>query len=387
MKAYEDLSLFTPGPVNMPPRVLAAGARPMLHHRTEEASKLFIGVAEKVQKVLGTKEDVLFVHTTGRGAMEGTILNLFSPGEEIVAVCNGKFGEMYAEIAAIHGIIVHRVCIDWLKPIKLEEIEEALKSNPKVKAVTVCHCETATARLNDIKAVAGLAKRYGILSMVDCISSAGCVPIEFDEWQIDVLVTASQKGFMSPAGLSFVVLSQAAWSAVDSSTFPKFYIRFRDIQKNLRGRRPETPGTTPMSLVASVHESLSMILEEGKENCYARHETVARAIREGLKAMGLKLFPEQEENRSPALTAVQVGKEVSAALKAELKKNYGIIVAGGLGKDYKDSVVRIAHMGHVYPKDALTVIAATEASLFKIGHLQDLGKGVSACIREITDTN
>jgi aspartate aminotransferase-like enzyme len=387
MKAYEDLLLFTPGPVNVPPRVLAAGAKPMMHHRTGEASKLFIGVVEKAQKLLGTREDVLFVHTTGRGAMEGTILNLFSPGEEIIAVCNGKFGEMYAQIAETHGIIVRRVCIDWLSPIKLEEIEEAIKTNPKVKAVAVCHCETATARLNDIKAVAGLAKRYGILSMVDCISSAGCVPIEFDEWQIDVLVTASQKGLMSPAGLSFVVLSQAAWSAVDSSAYPKFYIQFRDIQKNLRGKRPETPGTTPMSLVASVHESLDMILEEGKENCYARHETVARAIRAGLQAMGLKLFPEQEENRSPALTAVHVGKDVSAALRAELRTNYGILIAGGLGNAYKDSVVRIGHMGHVYPKDALTIIAAIEASLYKTGYLQDLGKGVSACIREIAGMN
>jgi len=387
MKAYEDLMLLTPGPVNVPPRVLAAGARPMPHHRTGEASKLFAGVVEKTQKLLGTTQDILFVHTTGRGAMEGTILNLLSPGEEIISVCNGKFGEMYAEIAEIHGIRVHRVCTDWLSPVNLQDIEAAIKANPKVKAITVCHCETATARLNDIKAVAGLAKRYGILSMVDCISSAGCVPIEFDEWQMDVLVTASQKGLMSPAGLSFVVLSQAAWDAADASVYPKFYIQFRDIRKNLQAKRPETPGTTPMSLVANVNEALEMILEEGRENCYARHETVARAIRAGLLAMGLKLFPETEERRSPALTAVNTGPEISAALKAELRSKFGLIVAGGLGKAYKDSVIRIGHMGHVYARDALTIIAAIEAGLHRTGHLKDLGKGVSACIREINGMN
>lgn len=387
MKGYEDLSLFTPGPVNVPARVLAAGARPMLHHRTDEAAELIQGVVEKAQRVLGTTEDILLVHTTGRGAMEGTILNLFSPGDEIIAVCNGKFGEMYADIAETHGIKVHRVCKDWLTPLNLDEIEESIRTHSNVKAITVCHCETTTACLNDIKAVAQLAKSYGILSMVDCISSAGCVPIDFDAWQIDVLVTASQKGLMCPAGLSLVVLSQAAWRVVDNATMPKFYIQFRDIQKNLRGKRAETPGTTPMSLIGSLNESLGMILQEGRENCYARHQKIAKAIRVGLQAMGLKLFPEQADNRSPALTAIQFTPELSKSLRNELKTNFGIIVAGGLGKAYKDTVLRIGHMGHVYPKDAITIIAAVEASLHKLGHSKDVGLGVAACIRELTKDN
>lgn len=141
-----------------------------------------------------------------------------------------------------------------------------------------------------------------------------------------------------------------------------------------------------MSLVASVNESLEMILQEGKENCYARHEKIAAAIRAGLQAMGLTLFPEQIANRSPALTAIQVTQDVSVALRNELKMNFGIVVAGGLGKAYKDTVLRIAHMGHIYPKDALTIIAALEASLYKLGHVEDLGQGVAACIRELTGT-
>lgn len=384
MKAYEDLFLFTPGPVNVPPRVLAAGARPMLHHRTAEAAVILTSLVEKVQTLLATKEDVLLVHTTGRGAMEGTIVNLLSPGDEIISVCNGKFGEMYAEIAETHGMTVHRVAKDWLSPVSLDEIAQALKDHPGVKAVTVCHNETTTACINDIRAVAALAKKHGVLTMVDAVSSAGCLPIEFDQWQLDVLVTASQKGLMAPPGLSFVVLSQAAWQAVDAAGCPKFYIQFRDIQKNLNGKRAETPGTTPMSLVASVDEALAMILTEGKENCYARHELVAAAIRAGLQAMGLSLFPAGAARRSPALTAFQVSPEVSAALRAELKTSFGIAVAGGLGKAYKDTVIRIGHMGHVYAKDALTIIAAIEASLYKLGHIQNLGQGVSACIREIT---
>ncbi len=384
MKTYEDVSLFTPGPVNVPARVLAAGARPMLHHRTAEAAVLIAGLVEKAQTLLGTKEDVLLVHTTGRGAMEGTIVNLLSPGDEIIAACNGKFGEMYAEIAATHGIVVHRVCTDWLRPLSLDEIARAIADHPGVKAITVCHNETTTASVNDIKAVAALGKKHGVLTIVDAVSSAGCLPIEFDAWQLDVLVTASQKGLMSPPGLSLVVLSQAAWQAVDAAKCPKFYIQFRDIRKNFHGKRPETPGTTPMSIVAGVEEALTMILQEGKENCYARHEKVAAAIRAGVQALGLSLFPADAAWRSPALTAVAAGAEISAALRAELRAGFGIAVAGGLGKAYKDSVIRIGHMGQVYPKDALTVVAAIEACLYKHGHIHNLGQGVSACIRELT---
>lgn len=387
MKAYEDLQLFMPGPVSVPARVLAAGARPMVHHRTAEAAALLAGVVEKAQTILGTKQDILLIHATGRGAMEGSILNLLSPGDEIISICNGKFGEMYAEIARIHGIKVHKVCEDWLVPLCLREIEEAVKAYPAAKAITVCHNETATACTNDIKAVAELAQRYGLLTMVDCISSAGCMPIEFDQWKLDVLVTASQKGLMCPPGLSFAVLSENAWRAADKAVSPKFYIQFRDIQKNFHGTRAETPGTTPMSLVANVHEALAIILEEGKDKCYARHEKVAQAIRAGFQAMGLRLFPEAAVSRSAALTALEFPPAVNAALRSELRNSFGILVAGGLGKAYKDTVLRIGHMGHIYAKDALLIVAAMEASLYKLGHIRQVGPGVAACTAELSHSS
>jgi len=383
VKACEDLSLFTPGPVNVPPRVLAASARPFLHHRTAEAGAIISSLVRQAKILFETQQDILLVHTTGRGAMEGAVQNLLSPGDEILAVCNGKFGEMFAEIAEKNGVITHRIGTDWLKPLRLEDVDEALKTKPNVKAITVCHNETTTACLNDVKRIACIAKKYGILTLVDAVSSAGCTPIRFDEWQIDALVTASQKGLMSPPGLSLVVLSDAAWKAVDASRNIRFYIQFRDIQKNLNGKRAETPGTTPMSLVASVDEALSMILSEGKEQCYERHELVAKAIRCGLTAMGLGLFPEECDSRSPALTAFRVAPEVSAALKKYLRETFGIVVASGLGKEYKDSVVRIGHMGHVYAKDALTIIAAVEASLYHFGAIDSIGAGTAACSRSI----
>jgi len=384
MKTYEDLTLFTPGPVNVPARVLAAGAKPMLHHRTPEFSRILSGLVEKAQSLLGTGQDILPVHTSGRGAMEGTILNLFSSGDAIVSVCNGKFGEMYAEMAEKHGLKVYKVCEDWLCDANIAEIEAVLRSSPDVKAITVCQCETTTATINDIQSIARLAKQYGKLILVDCISSAGCLPLEFDAWQLDVVVTASQKGLMSPAGLSLVVLSEAAWAAVDASKFPKFYIQFRDIQKNMRGKNAETPGSTPVSLVAAVEEALSAIEQEGKENVYARHATVARAIRAGVEAMGLTLFPKEVNRRSPALTAFVVPEGLSSSgIRSALKQNFGIVTAGGLGSAYKDTVVRIGHMGSVYPKDAIMVIGALEATMYKLGFVKEPGPGTAACIRAL----
>ena len=385
MKKYEDIFLFTPGPVNVPARVLAAGSRPMLHHRTPEAAALIAAMLEKLQHLLGTREDVLPVHTTGRGAMEGTILNLFSPGDAILCVCNGKFGEMYAEMAEMHGLIVHRACKDWLAPLDLTEIELTLKKQPEIKAITICHNETTTACVNDIAAAARLAKKHGVLILVDAVSSAGCMPIKFDEWQLDVLVTASQKGLMTPPGLSFVVLSQAAWQTVDTSRSPKFYIQFRDIQKNLHGKRPETPGTTPMTLVAGVNEALAIIMEEGMENCYARHEKCAAALRAGIEAMGLALFPAADVCRSSALTAFQLEPSLTASLRSELRNGYGIAIAEGLGKSYKDSVLRIGHMGQVFPKDILMLVAAMETCLHKLGVLKQIGPGVAACANVISE--
>ena len=252
MRAYGELQLFTPGPVHVPARVLAAGARPMLHHRSAEFSRILSSLIDKAQRLFGTQQDILPVHTSGRGAMEGTITNLFSPGDEVLCICNGKFGEMYAAMAERHGLTARRICTDWLKPLDVAEVNSALNAFPAAKAITLCQCETTTAVVNDLPAIAAEAREHGKLVLADCVSSAGCMPMEFDAWDLDAMVTASQKGLMSPTGLSLVVLSDRAWRAVDASRLTGYYIQFREIQKTLHGKRPETPGSTPVSLVCSV---------------------------------------------------------------------------------------------------------------------------------------
>ncbi len=383
MKAYGDLQLFTPGPVNVPPRVLAAGARPMLHHRTPEFSRILAGMVEKAQRLFGTRQDVLPVHTTGRGAMEGTITNLFSPGDEILAICSGRFGEYYATIAEKHALRVRRICTDWLKPLDLAEVATALQEYPAAKAITVSQCETSTAVTNDIAAIAALARQHGTLTLVDAVSAAGCMPMEFDGWGVDAMVTASQKGLMSPTGMSLVVLSEDAWRATETARLTDYYIQFRDIRKSLHGARAETPGSTPVSLVCCVDEALTMIEEEGKANTYARHALVAKAIRAGIEGMGLQLFPVNHPSRSASVTTFTVPTGTGTpALRAALREDFGIIVSAGFNA-YKETVIRVGHMGYIFPKDALTIIGALEASLAKLGCLRDPGRGTAAAIQTL----
>lgn len=384
MRTYGDLLLFTPGPVGVPSRVLAAGARPMLHHRTPEFSAILAGLVARAQRLFGTTQDVLPVHTTGRGAMEASITNLFSPADEILAVCNGKFGEMYAAIAERHGLRVRRICTDWLKPLDLDEVKAALANAPAARAITLSYCETTTAVVNDIAAVAALARERGALTLVDAVSAAGCLPIEFDAWGLDLLVTASQKGLMSPTGLSLAVLSEPAWQATRSARLSDYYVRFAEIRKSLHGPRAETPGSTPVSLVCSVAEALQMIEEEGPGEVYARHARVAAAVRAGLEAMGLQLFPAEHPFRSPALTAFRVPGGLSGTeLRGMLKREFGLVTAAGLGEPYKDTVVRIGHMGYVFPRDAILVVGALEACLGRLGHLAVVGRGAAACARTL----
>jgi aspartate aminotransferase-like enzyme len=358
----------------------------MLHHRTPEFSAILAGLVLRAQRLLGTAQDVLPVHTTGRGAMEASLTNLASPGDAVLAICNGKFGEMYAAAAERHGLRVRRICTDWLKPLDLDEVRSALATEPGARAITVPLCETTTAVVNDVAAVAALARPHGVLTLVDAVSAAGCLPIEFDAWGLDVLVTASQKGLMSPTGLSLAVLSPRAWDATRSARLADYYVNFREIRKAMRGARPETPGSTPVSLVCCVAEALQMIEEEGPAEVYLRHARVAAAIRAGVVAMGLALFPAQHPFRSPALTAFSLPEGLGGAeLRGMLKRDFGLVTAAGLGEAYRDRVVRVGHMGYVFPRDALLIISALEACLVRLGRLAGPGPGVAACLQALDE--
>jgi aspartate aminotransferase-like enzyme len=353
--------LMTPGPSRVPDRVREAGARPMIHHRSPEFSLLLAPMLAGLRECFGTSGDVLPVHTSGRGGMEAAVANLFAPGDGIVACCNGKFGEMWADIAEAYGLVVHRVS-QWGSDLDAGEVRAALSTHPGIRAVTMCQCDTSTGVLNDVASLAGVAHEADALLLVDAISSVGGVEFRFDEWDADIAVTASQKCLMSSAGLAFVAVSKRAWKATERSRLPRFYWDFDAIRKTLSKAQPQTPGSTPVHLVMQVGEALEMIREEGLSNVFARHLEMSRRATEGAQQLGLELLFGSLAKRSPTLTGVVAPKGLSAAeVRAGMKKR-GILVAGGLGP-LTDTAFRIGHLGDIRMQDVEHTLGALEEVL------------------------
>ncbi len=367
MKKFAENILYTPGPASVPQRVLNAMAKPILHHRTPEFSHILKELLEKWQWLFATEQAILPIHTTGRGAMEASLTNTLKAGDSIICICNGKFGEFYPTIAERYGITVHKICTNWEQVVSLEEVKQAMVDYPQAKAITVCHNESTTALTTNVQAIAQLAKSHGMLTIVDAISSGGCARIDFDAWGIDVLVVASQKGFMSPTGMSLAILSQAAWQACETSTLPKYYTNFNSIRKNVCAERPETPGSTPVSLIYALHEAMCILEEEGREDVFLRHEKNAKAVRAGLTSLGFDIFPLliPEEFRSVSLTAFTTPHGFSAdQCKNALKNDYGLQIANGLGH-LKGKVLRVGHMGNIYERDIITFFSCLEMVLMQ----------------------
>ncbi|GHV52841.1 class V aminotransferase [Deltaproteobacteria bacterium] len=389
MQTNKEQRLYTPGPVTVPHRVRAAAALPMIHHRSPEFHAVYASCIENMQWLLGTKQDVLLAHTSGRGAMEACITNLLCKGDAAATVVNGNFGVMFAKIAKAYGVTTHPVLADWTRPFAGEaaaaELAAVLKANPGIKAVTICHNDTANSVENDIRLAASVAHEQGAMLFVDGVSSVGCALLEFDEWGIDALATASQKGLMSPAGVSFVALSDRAWEAAGRSDLPRYFTDFTAIRNKFHEKAgaPETPGSTPVLQVRCVAEALSMIREEGRAEVFARHERLAAAIRAGLTAMNLEIVPANAQRPSKSVTTFLLPSGVNgAAVRSALLDDFGIRIAGGLG-EYKDSTLRIGHMGYFFDADALCVISALEAALFRLGVLFEPGRGIAACMKAL----
>ena len=379
MHKFSTPLLFTPGPVSVSPRVLAAGSRPMMHHRTPEFHAILDNVITKMKKMFGTDDDVLLVHTSGRGAMEGALRNMLAPGDKILSICNGKFGHMFANIAEACDLNVQRMFEDWLEPVNLEKIDLALNNDPSIKGVTVIHSDTSTAIANPIADIGRIVRRHDRLLIVDCISSLGAMEFKLDEWQVDAAVTASQKGLMSPAGLSFVAISKRGWAAVEKGAKPNYYVNFKNIKK-FHDEKKETPGSTPVSLVASVNEALEMIFEEGLENVFQRHAVISQAIKNSLEAMGLKLLPEGDIDRSHSVTVFKVPDGIKpATIRETARDKYGILITMAAGQfDFNKTALRVGHLGMVTTREALLVISVLELILFELGAVNKPGQGLEA---------
>jgi len=359
---------MTPGPTGVPDRVLLAGNR-VLHHRTPEFSRAIGDVLMGLRFHFGASSaDILPVHGTGRASMEAALVNLFSPGDEIVACCNGKFGQMWAGFGDRYGLRVHRVAEDWDRSVDPDEVARTLADHPAVRGVLVVHSDTSTGVLNPVKDVARVGREAEALVLVDGISSIGGAPFRFDEWDLDVAITASQKCLMSSPGLSFVALNERAWAARESSSFPRAYFDFGAIRESLSGTRPETPGTTPVSLMLQVREALAVMGEGGDPGePWARNVSMAARVRGWATARGFRLQGgDGILARSPTLTALETptGLDVAALRAGVLAR--GILVASGLGP-YRGKGIRIAHMGNIRMADVERTLEALDGVLEEMG--------------------
>ena len=364
------LLLMTPGPTRVPDRVLAAGARPMLHHRTPEFSRELADMIALMQPVFGTRQPVLPVHTTGRGAMEATVCNLFSPGDELAVCCNGKFGEMWAAFGESYGLVVHRFCSDYEQDLDLDLLDRLLAERGSIKAVAMAYGDTSTGVANDVAGASRIARARGALVLVDGVSSIGGMPFSFDDWDVDVAVTASQKCLMSSPGLAFAVVSDRAWSAAASARLPRNYWDFAAIRESVTKAKPETPGTTPVHLVLQVAEGLRMIHEEGVEAVYERHARMAALTRERASALGLAPQCPALRHRSDTLTAIALPPELPPSHVRDGLKQRGILTAAGLGH-FESSAFRIGHMGDIRETDVhrtMDALAEVLAGLRFLAH-------------------
>ncbi len=367
--------LFSPGPTMLPQDTLLKMAEPIIHHREPEYEGIFQEVREGLGYLFQTKNEVLVFASSGTGAMEGTVANLLSSGEKALVVRGGKFGQRWEEICRVYGIEVRPIDVEWGEAVDPNVIEDSLKEDPSIRAVFTQATETSTGVVHPIQDIAEITGRYEETAIVvDAITGIGVIDIPMDMWNLDVVISGSQKALMLPPGLSFVALSEKAWNFVDRSDLPKYYFDFR---KQLESAKKNQSTFTPaITLVIGLRESLRKIRREGLKALFARHDLLARAIREAAKALGLELFA--AESPSNALTALKIPEGIGTdEIKSRFFEEYGITVAGGQDQA-KGKIIRIAHLGYYGRLDVIMVISALEMLLREMGHQFELGAGVKA---------
>ena len=365
--------LFTPGPTPIPPEALLAMAQPIDYHRSDAAVTLIKDVLEKLKHVFQTENDVLFLTSSGTGAMEGAVANLLSHGDKVIVIRSGKFGERWSEICTAYGIEVIPIDVTWGNSVETQTVETLLTQHPDVKAVFATLCETSTGALHDIEALAGLTRTRPTLLVVDAVSALGADDLQMDNWGVDVVVSCSQKGLMTPPGLAFAALNQRAWNAIERSDLPKYYLDFRKAyESGLQGSVPYTPAVT---LLTALQCALNRICEEGIRNTIDRHSLLASATRSAVKALGLPLFAASPAN---TLTSIRLPTEIDGKAFINLMRDtYGITYAGGQSQ-LSGKIVRIAHLGWMNENDVIVAISAFERGLTEIGYDVPLGAGVAA---------
>lgn len=374
--------LLTPGPTQVPENVFTAMVNALWHPRSAEFAELLREVTGQLAALFKTKHEVLTLTCSGTGAMEAAVVNFLRRGDKVVTIDGGKFGERWAELAGIYGLDVATLRVPWGEAASAEQLTPLLRQHPDAAAVFLTHSETSTGVAFDIAALAAAVREAGeALVIVDGISSIGVLPFYTDDWGVDVCVCGSQKGAMTPPGLAFLAASHRAWERAETSDLPKFYLDARKARDGLAvGFTAWTPAVT---LVAGLHEALTMILADGLEQRWARYAMLARAIRAAAVAIGLQLYA---KSPGDAVTAISVPSTMDGRKLVErLRIGYGVRVADGQDR-LKGKIFRVAHMGDIDQLDTVGFASAMELALRDCGWQFELGAAVSAVQRVYAQT-
>ena len=365
------MNLRTPGPTPIPSNVREALSRPMIDHRGPEFGNLLPRVTQRLQSLFETSNDVIILTTSGTGALESIVVNMLSPGDPVLAVSIGAFGQRFGRIAETYGADVRWLEVEWGEAVSAAAVARALDENPDVAAVLVTHNETSTGVTNPLGEIAAVVKDRGKLLLVDAVSSLGSLPCPIDEWDLDVVATGSQKGWMIPPGLAMVSISATGWEAHAKAKMPRFYFDLAAAKRYLE--QGQTPWTPAVSLFFALDVALEGLVVEGPAAIHARHARAGDRVRSRVKSIGLELFPADERYASNTVTAIRVptGVEVGA-LRRRAREDFGVILAGGQAR-LSESVFRIGHLGHIPDEELDEALDAVETTLPKVGFNPPVG--------------
>jgi serine---pyruvate transaminase len=369
----EKRYLVTPGPTPVPPEVLAATALPIIHHRGPDFRAALARVIERLKQVFLTEQEMLTFTSAGTGVMESAMQNLCSPGDRVLVVSHGYFGERFAALADAYGCDLVHLRYGWGESPNADEVGEKLEKIGGAKAVFLTHSDTSTGVVSDLRSIAERLNGTEAMIVVDAISSLAAVPVETDAWGLDVVITSSHKALMCPPGLAFASVSERAFETARAATTPRFYFdweRTRAAQE--KGENPFSPA---ISLYLGLDVALGMILDEGLGAAYERHVRLGRACRAGVRAMGLELFS-PDEDRAAVVTAIRMPSDVDGqAVVLSMRERSGVTIIGGQG-EVRGKIVRIGHIGYVDVFDVTTALAALELAMVEAG--ADVERAVAA---------
>jgi aspartate aminotransferase-like enzyme len=365
--------LMTPGPAMVPEDVLLELARPVIHHRSNEAKQVITEVLEGLKEVFQTRNDVLILTASGTGAMEAAVVNAVAPGSKALVLSAGYFAARWTNICKAFGLNAVVLDTEWGQPVDPEQVAGALQQHPDTICVLGTLSETSTGTGHPVEAIGRVVAETPALFAVDGISGVGAMECRTDDWGIDLLCVGSQKALMLPPGLAFVSVSPKAWAKIDSFESHSFYFNLKAARKKVK--EFDTPYTPAHTLILALRTALRRIKDEGIENVWQRHRKMSEACQAGIQAIGLELFSARP---AEGLTAFCVPDGLKdSQIRNHLADRFGIYTVGGQDK-LKGKIIRIGHMGYTDELDVIGTLAALEMALAELGYDVEPGRAITA---------